>query len=349
MSDRSMTAAELAERLKGRLIGEPGRRVTRVDTLDSADAACLSWLGNSKYAQKLQKTAAGVVLVPTGCAAPETLTTVEVADPDLALNDVLTWLYPPPDAVERGIHPTAVVDPSAKVAGAAIGPRVVVGPRAELGEGTQLHAGVVIGSDVRIGRDCVLWPNVVVRERCTLGDRVIIQPNATIGGDGFGYLQRSGRHIRVPQVGGVTIEDDVEIGAGTCIDRAKAGQTRIGRGTKIDNLVQVAHNNQIGPDCIIVAQAGLSGSCRVGRGVVIGGQVGSSDHLQIGDGATVVSQAGLARDVPAGAIVSGTPAMDSREYLRAARNWQKLPELMEQVRGLNGRVERLEQAAHDRA
>jgi UDP-3-O-[3-hydroxymyristoyl] glucosamine N-acyltransferase len=342
-----MTAAELADRLKGRLTGDGTRRVSRVETLDAAEADCVSWLGHAKYAQKLETTAAGVVLVPQGAPAPANLTTIAVADPDLALNDVLMWLYPPADTVPAGIHPTAVVDPSAKVAGAAIGPRVVVGPGSEIGEGTQLHAGVVIGSEVRIGRDCVLWPNVVVRERSTIGDRVIIQPNATIGSDGFGYLQRGGRHLKVPQVGVVVIEDDVEIGAGTCVDRAKSGVTRIGRGTKIDNLVQVAHNNEIGPDCIIVAQTGLAGSCRIGRGVVIGGQVGSSDHLKIGDGATIVSQAGLMRDVPPGAVVSGSPAMDHRDFLRLVRNWHKLSELMEHVRGLTGRVERLEQAAHD--
>lgn len=343
-----LTVAAVADRLGARAAGDTTRLVARVETLDQADDTCLSWLGSAKYADKLVRTRAAAVLVPLDCAPPKHCTAIFVPDPDLALNDVLRWLYPSTDQVPPGMHPSAVVDPTAHIENAAVGARVVIGPRCQIGSGTQLHAGVVLGSHVRIGRDCILWPNVVVRERCVLHDRVIIHANATIGSDGFGYLQRDGRHVKIPQVGIVEIEDDVEIGSATCIDRAKSGVTRIGRGTKIDNLVQVAHNNDIGENCLILAQVGLAGSCRIGRGVMIGGQAGATDHRQIGEGAVVFSQTGVLQDVPAGARVSGNPAMEHRADFRQLMALRKLPDLLKQVRDLGRRIERLEQAADNR-
>lgn len=346
----TLTAREIAQRLNASLAGDPSRSVSRIETLDVAGADSLSWLGSMKYASQLGTTRAAVVLIPIECQPPEHCTAILVPDPDLALNEVLGWLYPGPDQLPVGIHATAVIDPFAEIdPTAAVGPHVVIGARARIGANVQLHAGVSVGSGVQIGRDCVLWANVVVRERCILHDRVIIHANATIGADGYGYLQRGGRHIKVPQVGIVEIEDDVEIGANTCIDRAKSGITRIGRGTKIDNLVHVAHNNQIGEGCLILAQAGLSGSCEIGRGVMIGGQVGTIDHLKIGDGAAVHPQSGVMQDVPAGSRVSGAPARDHRDVMRQHVALAKLPKLMEQVRVLERRIERLDKPADDSA
>jgi UDP-3-O-[3-hydroxymyristoyl] glucosamine N-acyltransferase len=225
---------------------------------------------------------------------------------------------------------------------------VVIGPGSRVGPGTELHAGVFIGGDVTIGRDCVIWPNVVIRERVTIGDRVVIHANATIGADGFGYINRRGRQIKVPQVGTVHIEDDVEIGANTAVDRAKTGVTRIGRGTKIDNLVQIGHNCTIGEDCIIVAQCGVSGSTSLGRGVVLAGQVGLIEHLRLGDGVMVMAQSGVTRDVPSGVVMRGSPAVEARAYARHEAAARRLPEFIKQMRELTKRVARLESSADHR-
>jgi UDP-3-O-[3-hydroxymyristoyl] glucosamine N-acyltransferase len=349
-----LTAAEIAARLGGKLRGDGTRRVTGVAPLEAADENCVSWLGDARYAPQLQQTRAAAVLVSAGLALPETGTEhssalIVVADADLALCAVLRWLSPPPPAVAPGVHPTAIVDASADVRGAAIGPHVYIGPHARIGRGTQLHAGVYVGAEAVIGADCTFWPNVVVRERVRIGDRVIIHPNATIGADGFGYLFRGGAHVKIPQVGTVEIEDDVEIGANAAIDRARSGVTRIGRGTKIDNLVQIGHNNTIGEHCVIVAQCGLSGSCVLEHHAVLGGQVGVVDHLRIGAGAQIAARTLVMRDVDSGQSVMGYPALPSREFFRQQVLLRRLPELAEQVRALARRLEQLESAADDRA
>lgn len=344
-----VTAGQIAASLNAPLVGDPSRLLNRIDTLANADAATLSWFGNVKYLPQLETTKAGAVLLPAEAPLPPHVTGILVADPDLALNTILRLFAPREETVPPGVHSTAVIAPNAIVEGAAIGPHVSVGEYARIGPGTQLHPGVRIGSHCQLGRDCVIWPNAVVRERCRLGDRVILHPNVTIGSDGFGYLPRGGKHIKVPQIGIVVIDDDVEIGASTCVDRAKSGVTRIRRGTKIDNLVQIGHNNDIGEDCIVVGQAGIAGSCRVGNGVILGGQCGLIDHLTIGDGAIILPQTGLERDVPPGAVLRGMPpATENRRAIRQQLSTAKLPELMEQVRILVRRIERLESSANDR-
>jgi UDP-3-O-[3-hydroxymyristoyl] glucosamine N-acyltransferase len=278
---------------------------------------------------------------------PEGQTIIRVADPDLALCKALTLLGPRAPSVPVGVHPSALLSPDVVIEGAAIGANVTIGPGAVIGPGTQLHPGVYVGAETTIGRDGVLWPNVVVRERTTIGDRVIIHPNVTIGADGYGYLQRDGKHHKIPQIGRVVIEDDVEIGANTAIDRARSGETRIRRGTKIDNIVQIGHNCDIGEGCLIAGQCGISGSTTLGRFVVLGGQVGVIDHLRIGDGVQAGAAAVLRRDIPAGTVVRGDPAIERTRSARQQVAVRRLPKMIEQLRDLRKRVEELESAADD--
>jgi UDP-3-O-[3-hydroxymyristoyl] glucosamine N-acyltransferase len=348
MADKSaMTVAELARHLQAQVDGDGARAVRRIEALQDAGPDALSWLGDAKYLPQLEQTRAAAVLVPHNLEIPAGRTVIRVADPDLALCEALALLGPPPETVPPGVHPNAVVAQDAVVEGAAIGAHVTIGAQARVGAGTQLHPGVRVGADTTIGRDCVLWPNVVVRERTTIGDRVIIHPNSTIGADGFGYLERQGRHLKIPQVGRVIIEDDVEIGANCAVDRARSGETRIRRGTKIDNLVQIGHNCDIGEHCIIVGQCGISGSTTLGNHVVLAGQVGIIDHLRIGDGVQVAAKSGVARDIPDGAVFRGIPATDNSLFGRQQAAVRRLPKMIEQLRALTKRVEQLESTAHD--
>ena len=343
----SITTAELAERLGGSLAGEPTAVIREVATLADAGAEAVSWVGSEKLLPELTTTRAGVVLVSRDCPHVEGRIVIRVDDPDIAIAETLALLAPPVETVPSGVHSSAVVSPDANVAGACIGPNVYVGAGAVIGAGTQLHPSVYVGSDTRIGSDCVLWPNVVVRERVTIGDRVVIHPNTTIGADGFGYLERHGQHVKIPQIGTVVIEDDVEIGANTAVDRARSGITRIGRGTKIDNFVQISHNVDVGEDCIIVAQNGISGSTLIGDHVVMAGRAGSYDHVTIGNNAQVAACSVANKNVPDGQVVRGVPAIEIQRYLREQASLRKLPRLLERVRELERRLRRFEDRAAD--
>ena len=344
---KSIRVAELARRLEGTVIGDDALGLSGIQPLDSAGPSDLSWLGDAKYLRKLQTTNAGAVLVPRDGEVPAGRTVIRVADPDLAMCHALEWFHPGPALVPPGVHPAAVVHPDARLDDVAVGPHAIVERGAKIGSGTQLHAGVYVGAEAEIGRDCTLWPNVVLRERCRLGDRVTIHPNTTIGADGYGYLQRGGKHIKIPQIGCVVVEDDVEIGANCCVDRARSGETRIRRGTKIDNLVQIAHNCDIGEDCIIIAQCGISGSTRLGAHVVLAGQVGIIDHLEIGAGAVIAAQSGVTSDVPPGKVCRGTPAIENTQFGRQQVLVHRLPQMAERMKELVKRVERLESATAD--
>ena len=223
----------------------------------------------------------------------------------------------------------------------AVGPFVFIGERAHIGARTVLHAGVYVGDDVTIGEDCELFPNVTLRERLTLGKRVIIHAGSVLGTDGFGYRWDGSQHQKIPQIGTIIIEDDVEIGSCVCIDRAKFSTTHVGRGTKIDNLVQIGHNVQVGPHCIIVGQAGLAGSSQLGTGVVLGGQTAVRDHITIGDGAMAAACSAIAEDVEAKQVVSGTPALPHRQSLREQAALRRLPDLVVQVRKLQEELDAL--------
>jgi len=258
---------------------------------------------------------------------------------------LLSLFTPPWPRPEPGVHPSAVVAPTARLgADTAVGPHVVIGEGAIIGDRTVFHAGVHVGAECKLGHSCVLWDHVVVRERCTLGDRVILHPHVVIGGDGFGYYFADGVHQKIAHGGIVRIEDDVEIGAGTTVDRAKFGATMIGRGTKIDNLVQIGHNVVVGENCLIVAGVLIGGSAVLKDRVTLGGNAGIKEHNTLEEGVRVAAHSCVWGDVAAGSFVSGIPARDNRQYLRGLALAARLPELHEQVRELTERLKNLEAA-----
>ncbi len=339
---RSMTVAQIAERVGGTLEGDGTKTVTVLLPLHQAGPDAISWVGSTEYLKQAATSKAAALIIPKDSPPLEGKTVIRVDDPDVAMIAVLEALAPPMDRVEPGIHPSAVIGEGAKVDGAAIGPHVVVGARSTIGAGTQLHAGASIGSDVIVGTDCVLWSNVVVRERITIGDRVIIHANSTIGADGFSYVFREGVHKKVPQIGTVVIEDDVEIGANSAVDRARSGETRIGKGTKLDNFVTVGHNVQIGEHCVIVAQCGLGGSAVLGDYCVLGGQVALIDHRTVGKGVQIACKSLVSNTIPDGQIIRGNPAIENPRFVREQAAARKLPEALKQLRALAKRVEELE-------
>jgi len=344
---KGLKLSELAERVGGRLRGDGSVRVRGVAAVAEAGPDQITWVTDRRYAQQLAESHAGAVFAPLD-QGPTPMPAVLVDHPGLAMIKAIEAFAPPVPAPAVGVDPSARLHDTARLGkDVAVGPNVVIGPACRIGDRTILHAGVFIGDETQIGDDCVLWPSVVVRERCHLGNRVIVHPNVTIGSDGFGYEFADGRHHKIPQIGEVLIEDDVEIGAGSCIDRGKLGQTVVGVGTKIDNLVQVAHNVRIGPHCILVSQVGIAGSAQLGAYVVLGGKAGVRDHITVGDRVQGAAGCGIFKDVPAGMVVNGLPAVDSRQYLRQQALVKRLPNMAEQLRQLSARVARLEQAADD--
>ncbi|UCG33449.1 MAG: UDP-3-O-(3-hydroxymyristoyl)glucosamine N-acyltransferase [Phycisphaerales bacterium] len=342
---KKLTLAELAKVAGGTVRGPATLPIGGVNTVIDAREDEITWVRGDEFRKKLETSRAGAVVVsPSFGATP--MPAVLCEDPELGFLRILERFAPPIPRPPVGIDPAARVAENVTLGGAvAIGPHVVIGERAEIGDRTVLHAGVFVGPDTTVGADCELWAGVVVRERCRLGNRVIIHPNAVIGADGFGYHFTEGRHQKIPQIGSVRIEDDVEIGANSCIDRAKFGVTVIGQGTKIDNLVQVAHNVQIGTHCVLAGQVGLSGSVRLGRYVVLGGQAGVADHIGLGDGVRVAATSLVMRSFPAGKTIGGSPAKEHRDWLREEVQLRRLPEWVAALKDLTRRIERLERAA----
>ncbi|NDY42784.1 UDP-3-O-(3-hydroxymyristoyl)glucosamine N-acyltransferase [Dissulfurirhabdus thermomarina] len=340
---KTMRLGDIAALVGGELHGPEGLEVSGLQALDRAGPDELSFVVSGRYREAAAASRAAALVLPADWAEPPDRPAVFVRDPYLAYAKIAQAFFEAPRA-HTGVHPGARVAEGARVeepvtvhAGAHVADGAVIR------RGAVLHPGVVVGEGAEIGEETELFPNVVIYPGCRVGARVRIHAGAVIGADGFGYAQEEGRHVKIPQVGIVVIEDDVEIGANTTIDRAAFGETVIGRGTKIDNLVQVGHNVRIGPDCIIVAQVGISGSCRLGRGVMLGGQAGLSGHITLGDGVRVVAQSGLLQPVPAGETVAGTPAVRHRLWLRISQALRRLPDLAREVRDLARRLEALEQ------
>ena len=343
MSSTRLTAVEIAQLVKGDLVGDGRISVSGFSGIKEANEDELTFLSNPKYEPLLSDTRAGVILVPRQIACPGK-TLIRVDNPSLSFTQVVNYLLKDaPDHKPHGIHPSAVIAPGAKIAkGAAIGAHTVIEDGAVIGEGCVLYANCYVGHEARLGKDCLIYPQVVLREKVTLGDRVIIHCGTVIGSDGFGYVTVDGKHMKIPQVGTVHIEDDVEIGANVTIDRARFDKTIIGEGTKIDNLVQIAHNVTIGKHCLVVAQSGIAGSTKIGNYVILAAQAGLVGHIEIGDGALVAAQSGVSKSVKAGEQVFGTPAHAIKEARRNIAHIQRLDKYVEMIKELRKRIEALE-------
>ncbi len=342
------TLAELAAHVGGEVDGDPSIAIRGVNGLADAGPGDITFYGNPRYRDQLATTRASAVLVSAWLQVPVGRVQVKVAHPHLAYAQIST-LFHPPARFAPGISEGAHVDPSARVhPSATVMAGATVGPGAEVGAGSVLFPGVYLGEESRVGAHCLLYANVTVRERCQLGERVTLHPGCVIGADGFGFAfdpggEQGPSHVKIPQTGIVRIEDDVEIGACSCVDRATQGETVIGRGSKLDNLVQIAHNVKVGPLSLICAQAGVSGSAELGAGVILAGQVGVVGHIKIGNLAKVGAQSGVAHDVPEGAVMSGSPAIAHPDWLRASVAFEKIAGLVKEVRQLRRKLEALEQ------
>lgn len=331
------TLAELAAWVGGEVVGDPERRIERVSTLDAAGPDDLSFLTSGKYLEAARASRAGALL-SGGRVAGFAGDQIVVVHPSVALAKLLRRLHPasPPAA---GVHPTAVLG-----AGAIVDPTAAVGPYAVLGEGVRLgarvvvHAHAVVGAGCEVGADSVLHPHVVLYPGVRLGARVEVHSGTVLGADGFGYATERGVHLKVPQIGGVEIGDDVEIGALSAVDRATLGATRVGAGTKIDNLVQVGHNVEIGRGSILCGQVAIGGSAKIGDGVVIGGQSGVAGHLEVGSGVQVASKTAVYASVPEGRTVAGIPAVEIAVWRRQQALARRLAEIWRRLRGVERRL-----------
>ena len=318
MNHVTLTAAKIAEMVNGKLIGSPDRTISSVSGIRDAQSDQLSFIGNKKYQHQLESTKAGVVLVcPDLADAPAVDRSLIVCDNvDYAFAKVIAVFAEEPPKWPVGVHPSAVVSPEAKLGqGVSINANAVIEAGAEIGDGTVIGAGCYIGHDVKIGAGSLLYPNVTVMYRCVIGRKAVIHPGVVIGGDGFGFIPTKQGLVKVPQTGIVQIDDDVEIGANTTIDRARFGKTWIKSNVKIDNQVMIAHNVVIGESSILVAQCGIAGSAELGRGVILAAKSGVNGHITLGDGVQVAGTSGVVKSLPAGAIALGTPAESQREFM----------------------------------
>jgi UDP-3-O-[3-hydroxymyristoyl] glucosamine N-acyltransferase len=311
------TVSELAALVGGQLVsGADGSiKITGVAAIADAMPGDITFYGNSRYLPQLRVTKASVALVPADFSEAVPPACIRCENPTFAFTKAIEKFAPPPIRFAPGIHPTAVVGDGVHIGeGVSIQPCAVIEPGASIGAGTVIGAHSYVGHDARIGTDCHIHPLVTIGFRCTVGNRVIIHSGAVLGSDGFGFQLQNGRQAKVPQIGIVQVDDDVEIGANSTVDRARFGRTWIGSGTKIDNLVQIAHNVVIGKDCIICGLTGISGSTKLGNQVTLAGQVGTVGHIEIGDGVTVGAQSGISKSLPPKQIFIGSPAVPAKEW-----------------------------------
>ncbi|MGB2865433.1 MAG: UDP-3-O-(3-hydroxymyristoyl)glucosamine N-acyltransferase [Sedimentisphaerales bacterium] len=346
-----LTIEQLAKRLGAELTGNAnkiGRQITAVSPVKAAGESEVTFVADDKHIASLSQSHAGAVIVSArieGLDKPQLI----VKNVNAALIETLKIFAPGLQAVTEGIDPTAKVADNVKIAkGVYVGANVVIDDGVEIGQNSIIGSGCKIGENSKLGEHSRIDSNVVIYHNCCLGNNVIVQANSTIGSTGFGYSFIDGAHILIPHNGGVIIEDFVEIGANCCIDRAKFENTIIGAGTKIDNLVQIAHNVVIGKCCLIVALAGIAGSCKLGDGVVISGQAGLADNIEIGDGAMISAQAGVISSVPAGQKLAWTPAIKREDAMRTIGLVLRLPKMARQLKQLSKRIEKLEAAEDDK-
>lgn len=334
----SFSLENLAREIGATVQGDGSLVVKGVAPLDSAKEGDLTFLTNPRYAKNVAGSSASVILCQK--AVPGVSKTFLIAsNPYAALAKVISLFFPPKTptpGIQKGawVDPKATVDPAACIADGAA---VALGAR--IGARTVLYPGVYVGDNAIVGEDCILYPNVTVRENCVLGNRVILQPGVVVGSDGFGFAPEGEGYRKIPQVGNVVIEDDVELGANTCVDRAVLGTTRIGKGTKLDNLIQIGHNVEIGQHTVMAALTGISGSTKVGDHVVMGGQVGLAGHLKIGDGVTLATRTGVMEDIPEKGVYWGSPSIDMATEMKNVAAYRQLPELLKRIRSLEKALE----------
>lgn len=340
----ALTLGAVAEHVGGSLVGAPDVSVTGVAGIDEAGPTELTFVSNARYRGALGSTRAAGVLVATDLECPEGVALIRVADPYTAMMRVLLLFDPGPPPVAPGVHPTALVDETAELgADTAVGPFAIIEAGARVGRGTRISAHSIVGENAVLGENCYLYPRTYVGRRCILGNRIILYTGAVIGSDGFGYAPTGGQYFKIPQLGIVVLEDDVEVGANACVDRSTMGRTLIGRGTKLDNLVQIAHNVTIGEWGVIAGLTGVAGSTHIGKRVRLGGQVGIVGHLRLGDDVSAGAQTGIIGSVPDGVTLSGYPGRPHIETMRSAANLKKVPDLIERVKALEARVRKEEE------
>lgn len=346
MEPKKYSLAELAEFTKATLIGNPKHLISGVDAIDTAHSEDASFLANPKYRSLLKTTQAGVICIDRNTLIEEGKNFLVSDDPSSTFQIIVESLLLQSNASGfPGIHPTAVIHPTAKIGlGVSIGPHAVIDQGVEIGDHTTVFPFVYIGAHTKVGTHCLFYSHVSIRENCQIGNRVILQPGAVIGSCGFGYTTNAqGQHTKLDQLGTVILEDDVEIGANTTIDRARFKTTRIGRGTKIDNLVQIGHNVTLGPQNIIVSQTGIAGSVKTGKNVVMGGQAGVVGHLEIADYVMIATRGGVSKSIKEPGKYAGGPVMSLGEYNRQQVYLRKIADFVKQIENLEKRLENLSQ------
>jgi UDP-3-O-[3-hydroxymyristoyl] glucosamine N-acyltransferase len=335
-----MKIFELAERTGARVEGlTDDIEITSAAGMDEAGEGHVTFLANPRYTPRVNTTRASAIYLSEDAQTDRQIAILRVKDPYLAYTRALR-IFNPEAELEPFVHPSAVIDPSARVAKrVAIGACVVIGRNAFVGDDVRIFPNVTIYDDVTIGRGSVIHSGVAIRERTVIGERVVIHNNSVIGCDGFGYAKDEEKHwLKIPQAGRVVIEDDVEIGAATTIDRASVGESRIGRGSKLDNLVQVGHSCTIGEDTLLCAQVGLAGSSHIGSRVILAGQAGVAGHLTIGDDVVLTAKSATSHDIPAGKVISGIPAFDNKDWLRSTAAVRRLGEMQRTLRQLEKKI-----------
>ena len=344
MKQLTLTAAQIADMVKGEIKGDPQREITSVNGIRDAGPEDLSFVSAKRYQKQLDSATAGIILICRDLASsePGDRTFIICDNVDYAFSIVLSAFAEEPPKAVPGIHPSAVVAPDAKIGeGVCVGANAVIESGAEIGPGTVIGAGCYIGHQVKIGAKCLLYPNVTVMYRCVIGNLVVMHPGVVIGGDGFGFVPSPKGLVKVPQTGYVQIDDDVEIGANTTVDRARFGKTWIKSNVKIDNQVMVAHNVVIGESSILVAQCGIAGSAVLGRGVVLAAKSGVNGHITLGDGVQVAGTSGVVKSLPAGSIALGTPAESQREFMARFTLPGRVEKLSAKVEALRAEIAEL--------
>jgi len=338
------TLGQLAKLVKGSVVGDRKTVIRGASGIEEAGPSDITFLANNMYLGRLKRCKAAAIIVNEDTNNEFGIPQIRVKNPNLAFVKIVDSFSPPPLTFYKGIHPTAVIGADVKIGKkVSIQAYSVIQDGCEVGDGTIIYPGVYVGHESKVGKSCILYPRVVVREHITIGDNVIIQSGAVIGSDGFGYATIDGVHHKIPQIGVVIIEDDVEIGANTTVDRARFDKTIIRKGAKIDNLVQIGHNADIGENALLVALTGIAGSTTIGKNVTMAAQCGVSGHIKIGENSLVAARAGVTKSVPPGSFVSGFPAQPHKRELDTIAKLRQLPETTRVVKDLVGKIEQLEE------